>query len=98
MSLYKMVNGVSTPMDSDEEKALLAEWAAWDAEQAATSYQAFRAQAYPPIGDQLDAIWKIIQANPDIVIPVDSAPVLTQINDVKAEFPAITEAPITILG
>ena len=29
-----------------------------DAAQAATAYQHARRQAYPPIGDQLDAIWK----------------------------------------
>ena len=44
----------------------------------APTYQELRAAAYPPVGDQLDAMWKGGDAE---------AAMLSVINAVKAEFP-----------
>lgn len=49
------------------------------------SYKEFRAMAYPPMGDQLDALWKLVQeigaASPS------AAAMLAQIQYVKEQFP-----------
>lgn len=64
---------------SAEEKAVkLAEKDAREAELAATEYQRQRAAAYPPIGDQLDALWKGGDA---------AAAMLAQVQAVKAKYP-----------
>ena len=85
--LTKVVNGVTVPLTAEEEKAILAEWDANAIASAAIAYKSSREQAYPTPGDQLDAIWKLVQANPAIVIPLDVQPVIDQINLVKAEYP-----------
>jgi hypothetical protein len=69
------------PFTSQEEAARDAEEAAFAAEQAAleaTEYQRQRAAEYPPIGDQLDALWKGGDA---------AAEMLAQVQAVKAKYP-----------
>ena len=64
---------------SAEERATKeAEKAAREAEFAATQYQRQRAAEYPPIGDQLDALWKGGDA---------AAAMLAQVQAVKAKYP-----------
>lgn len=61
-----------------EEAARDAEETAWEAEQATNGYKAKRAAEYPPIGDQLDALWKGGEA---------AAAMLAQVQAVKAKYP-----------
>ena len=64
---------------SAEERATKeAEKAAREAKFAATQYQRQRAAEYPPIGDQLDALWKGGDA---------AAAMLAQVQAVKAKYP-----------
>jgi hypothetical protein len=63
--------------DAEEAQALVKQ-----TELAKTQYQRDRAVEYPPIGDQLDALWK----------GGDAATVmLTQVQAVKAKYPKPTE-------
>ena len=39
------------------EADMLVAWEAYEAELAATQYMRDRAEAYPPVGDQLDILW-----------------------------------------
>ena len=78
MSLHKMVDGVRVEMTPEEEAAIRAEWSANDAKQAATAYIENRRGEYPPIGDQLDALWKGGQAQQDM---------LEKVMAVKAKYP-----------
>lgn len=60
MSRTKIVNGVVTALTAAEELQRDAEEAAATAEQRirdANAYKVKRAAAYPPIGDQLDALF-----------------------------------------
>lgn len=52
------------------------------AELAKTQYQRDRASEYPPIGDQLDALWKGGEA---------STTMLAQVQAVKTKYPKPTE-------
>jgi len=56
----KMVDGKLVPLSDKEQAEYDAEQKAWtdgQAERDATKYQRDRAEAYPPIGDQLDALY-----------------------------------------
>ena len=71
----------NVPFTAEEEAARDAEEAAWATEQAAltkTEYQRDRAAEYPPIGDQLDALWKGGEA---------AAAMLAQVQAVKTKYP-----------
>jgi hypothetical protein len=46
-----------------------------------------RMKEYPPIGDQLDALWKLIQANSDKIDLGEAAPILEKIQGVKSKYP-----------
>jgi hypothetical protein len=63
---------------AEEKAAKLTEKAAREAQLAATEYQRQRAAEYPPIGDQLDALWKGGDA---------AAVMLAQVQAVKAKYP-----------
>jgi len=52
---YKLDSGVIREKTADELAAELA------AARAALGYETLRRSEYPPIGDQLDAIWKLIE-------------------------------------
>lgn len=51
------------------------------------SYRDKRVPAYPSIGDQLDALWKIIAHGDFDKLPGDAQNVLNKILDVKTQFP-----------
>lgn len=78
MTRYKATSRGAVPFTAEEESARDAEEAAWAAEQtalAATEYQRQRAAEYPPIGDQLDALFKAG------VFPADMAATLQAVKD-----------------
>jgi ABC-type Fe3+-citrate transport system substrate-binding protein len=51
-------------------------------------YRKLRAREYPSVGDQLDALWKTVQALQDgKSIPDDAAEVLSRIRSIKAGAP-----------
>ena len=67
-----------TPQEEAEWDAREAEHAAQQAALAKTEYQRQRAAEYPPIGDQLDALWKGGEV---------AAAMLAQVQAVKAKYP-----------
>ncbi len=87
MSLTKMVDGVSVQMTPEEEAEIRAEWAAWDTMYQATKYGEDRRANYPALGDQLDALWKIIRNNPNILVPDEAQAIDNQIQQIKSNFP-----------
>jgi hypothetical protein len=64
------------------EQELVAECDRLQAEHDRTEYQRNRAPEYPPIGDQLDALWKGGDA---------AAQMLAKVQAVKAKYPKPTE-------
>ena len=81
MKLFHATAEGNIPFTAEEE----AEWEAMQAEKAAqraalalTQYQRDRAEEYPPIGDQLDALWKGGDA---------ATAMLAQVQAVKAKYP-----------
>jgi len=79
------VDSVGTGQFSNEEslwgftyEQLMQKIAAIEAEDIALSYQGKRALEYPPIGDQLDALWKGGTAATDM---------LAKVQAVKAKYP-----------
>ena len=82
---YHTTSEGNIPFTAEEE----AEWDAREStiateivELAKTQYQRDRAKEYPPIGDQLDALWKGGEA---------STTMLAQVQAVKAKYPKPTE-------
>ena len=67
---------IGTEMPSSEEVAT--EVARIETEKAQTAYRKLRARAYPPIGDQLDALWKGGDA---------AAEMLARVQAVKDQYP-----------
>lgn len=49
-------------------------------------YRAKRREAYPPIGEQLDALWKALAADPS-ALPQAAREMLDQVQAVKSKFP-----------
>ena len=56
-----------------------------------TPYTLARLQAYPPIGDQLDALWKLITANRDKLDLGQSEQLLDMVQAVKEKYPKPSE-------
>ena len=56
-------------------------------EQFPEEWAALRREAYPPIGDQLDALWKLIQANSDKIDLGEAATLLAAVQEVKSKYP-----------
>lgn len=57
----RMVNGQAVPTTAEDEAQRTIDDAAWAAElaaRAAAAYREARRREYPPIEDQLDALWK----------------------------------------
>jgi len=88
-NLYPQVTGVSYDRDTDEvtetnpatdvdQTAIRAEVARLETEYTTSIYQRQRAAEYPPIGDQLDALWKGGDA---------AAEMLATVQAVKAKYP-----------
>jgi hypothetical protein len=78
MPNYHATSEGNVPFTAEEEAAWAAEQAAYALKQAAlatTQYQRDRAAAYPPIGDQLDALFKAG------VFPADMAAALQAVKD-----------------
>lgn len=50
-------------------------------------YKKRRRESYPPLGDQLDAIWKILATLPQKKWPAEAVAVLGQVQAVKAVIP-----------
>lgn len=81
MSRHHMTPEGPVPFTAEEEAARDAEEAAFAIEQtefAKTQYQRDRATEYPPIGDQLDALWKGGDA---------ATAMLAQVQAVKTKYP-----------
>lgn len=81
MTRYKATPEGDVPLTPEEEAewdAVVTAGAARQAALAATKYQRDRAAEYPPIGDQLDALWKGGEA---------AAAMLAQVQAVKTKYP-----------
>ena len=57
------------------------------------SYKEARAPRYPSVGDQLDALWRLVAALEDqgLALPPETAGLLTEIAGVKARSPKIPD-------
>ena len=62
----------------------------WDVDTIA-SVRSARADEYPPIGDQLDALWKLITANRDKLDLGQSEQLLDMVQAVKEKYPKPSE-------
>lgn len=58
----------------------------WDVDEVET-VRTFRANEYPSIGDQLDALWKLIKANADKIDLAEAAPLFEAVQAVKDKYP-----------
>ena len=67
----RLVNGIVTDVEPIHER----------------TYHAYRAQNYPPVGDQLDAIWKALSK---LTGDPDAQAMLTRIREVKTAHPKPT--------
>lgn len=54
-------------------------------------YRAKRREAYPAIGEQLDALWKALATNPDALHPA-AREMLDQVQAVKTQIPKPKES------
>ena len=81
-AIYKLYPQVVTIRDGEafdaQENPVAYDEAAVQAEMDASAYKAQRAAAYPPIGEQLDALWKGGDAAADM---------LARVQAVKLEYP-----------
>ena len=76
------------PLPPDDADALLFEQAAAEAESGRTAYARARVTEYPSVGDQLDALWKIVTAMQAMAdIPAEAGAVMQIIQDVKHKHP-----------
>lgn len=82
--LYRWTGSSETsiPLTSEEVAAVEAAYTAHIAEWNAQTYARHRVEEYPPIGDQLDALWKGGAA---------AAEMLAKVQAVKAKYPKPTE-------
>jgi hypothetical protein len=81
MTRYKATPEGTVPFTAEEEAQAdldIAHIASIRAAEARTKYQRDRAAEYPPIGDQLDALWKGGDA---------ATAMLAQVQAVKAKYP-----------
>ena len=78
MFTHKIVNGERVELTPQEIAEHEAKAASALAEQARTQYKTNRADEYPSIGDQLDALWKGGTAATEM---------LAQVQAVKAKYP-----------
>ncbi len=91
--MFKMVDGISVEMGAAEADAMQAEWDANDAArllyEQKEAYKDKRRDAYPPIGDQLDALLKGFQSLKagGEILPAELDSILSDWNAVKASNP-----------
>ncbi len=62
MAKFNLVNGVLVEMTAEEQAAREAEESAANAEQGANAYKTSRAKKYPSLKDQLDQLYRDINA------------------------------------
>jgi hypothetical protein len=58
------------------------------------NYQAKREREYPPIGDQIDAIWKAfayLESKGVVDFPVDVSQMMARVQGVKQKFPKVAK-------
>ena len=83
--MYKLVNGVKVEMTPREVADREAEVAAWEAERqkylTEEKYKEDRAEEYPPMGDQLDAILK--QLN---YMRMNGQPLVQELDDIIGDW------------
>lgn len=91
--MFKMVNGVSVEVGAAEAAAMQAEWDANAAKkllyEQTEAYKDKRRDAYPPIGDQLDAILKgfeSLKAGGE-TLPAELDSIISDWNAVKTSYP-----------
>jgi hypothetical protein len=59
----------------------------WESRIPPKTYKTLRKEEYPPISDQLDALWKLIQANADKIDLAEAAPLLAAVQEIKNKYP-----------
>lgn len=74
------------PDPQPTQAELEAAWAAYEANRKATEYRELRKAEYPTTGDQLDAIWKLLEP----AAGTEAAVIKEQILAVKAKYPKPT--------
>tara|TARA_R110000803_G_scaffold169688_1_gene232708 strand:- start:47 stop:301 length:255 start_codon:yes stop_codon:yes gene_type:complete len=75
MPRHDMINGVAVPFTAEQEAARDIEEAKHLSDIEAkklVQYQYDRQKTYPPMGDQLDALWKGGQAETDMKAVIDA--------------------------
>ena len=54
------------------------------------NYQAKREREYPPIGDQIDALWKALEPN-KAKLPKEARDMMERVQGVKQKFPKVAK-------
>lgn len=79
--------GVTVSLDAVLGNALYVEGGVLRQRPITYPYYKRRVEEYPPIGDQLDALWKLIQANSDKIDLAEAAPLFEAVQAVKDKYP-----------
>lgn len=92
MTLYVNVNGTQIEVSPEEEARIRASWETEKARRASVNYKGQRRREYPDIGEQLDALWKIINQLrlEGVNIPQDGDDMLGRILTIKKKHPKPT--------
>lgn len=88
--MHKIVNGIEVELTPEEEKEVIAQWESDTAHFAKTEYISKRAVAYPPVEEQLDMLYKAMDAGE---IPKATA-WYNSIKEVKLEYPKPSEEKV----
>jgi hypothetical protein len=83
-TLFKYVNGQLVEMTPEETLATIREHTENEALANARLYIERRVSEYPPIGDQLDAIWKWLADQP---IDKEAKIMYNRIKEIKEKYP-----------
>lgn len=86
---YRIRNGRRVALSEAERQAIAEDRTAMEAERAAVAYRHARRREYPPIGDQLDVLWRQLEAERAAGRALDPAAdaMLDQVQAVKARHP-----------
>lgn len=85
-------------LTTNEAAQVQATWLANTMTQEATQYQYQRAAAYPSVGDQLGALWILVNqlvTASAITLPAETATIAATIAAVREQFPAPANVPTT---
>lgn len=87
--LTKMIDGKKIKLTSREENEVIKSWKEADKITKKYGYRDPRSRAYPPVGDQLDSLFKIIKLlkGQGVNIGVDGQKWLDQLQSVKDKYP-----------